>query len=271
MFSCSSSNCGDQELEIIRLKKELSKKNNLYLDLDKTMLAADKSLSSIKTEQKEIDSLLKAPNALSNKNLILEKIKAMQKYAQESREKITQLETKLSQSNSQVQESQGLRMLIAQLKNELDAKDKTIAVLNEKVQDLENNLVAVQAEVIKKDNIIKDKNKTIKISEAEKSEAERTSKEEENKRRAAEIKSEIIALIKDGETSEATADGYAKHRHQKRDPHLKNAYDKYKRALELYLANSHYATLLNYSKSEIETKMRDAKNKASKKAQEEMR
>lgn len=135
-----SCNSDKQDSEISRLKDELLKKNNIYIELDKSMKQIDKSMSDIEFEKADIDSMLKMSNALKSKDKLLIKINLMVKYAEETKNKIKELEKKLENS----QENQGLYLLVSQLKKELISKDALILNLKEKVTDLENNLVEIQ-------------------------------------------------------------------------------------------------------------------------------
>lgn len=270
LYSCSSSNCDNLQAEVERLKAELDKRNTVYLDLDRLMQEADKSLSSIQTEQAEIDSLLQAPGALKNKKLILEKIEAMQKFSDESREKITKLETQLTQAKAQGQETEGLRRIIAQLRTELDAKDAVIVSLNQKVENLEGNLLALRSEVNNKENTIRNQKETIVETTQIKEEALKAKEQETLKRQAAELERQISNLIKDGEKDELEGDK-TKMAPNKKAQHYVDAYNKYKQARQLYADNPRISTFINnYSKSQIENKMREVKAKAPKKAQEQM-
>jgi chromosome segregation ATPase len=269
LYSCGSSSCDDLQAEVERLKSELDKRNTMFLELDRLMQEADKSLSGIKTAQAEIDSLLQAPGALKNKALILEKIEAMQKFSEESREKITKLETQLTQAKAQGQETEGLRRIIAQLRNELDAKDKMIVSLNDKVGNLEGNLLALRSEVNTKENVIRNQKSAIQEVTADKDASDRVIIEEQMKRKALEIQGQIILFIKDGEKDELEGDK-TKFAPNKKAQHYIDAYNKYKQALQMYVNNTRYSSYINYSKSELENKMREVKAKAPKKAQEQM-
>jgi len=269
LYSCGSSSCDDLQAEVERLKSELDKRNDVYLGLGRLMQEIDKSLSGIKTAQAEIDSLLQAPDALKNKALILEKIEAMRKFSEESREKITKLETQLTQAKAQGQETEGLRRIIAQLRTGLDAKDAVIVSLSEKVGNLEGNLLALRSEVNTKEKVIRSQKETIVETIRDKDEANRKSDEEQMKRKALEIQGQIILLIKDGEKEEIEGDK-TRLAPNKKAQHYIDAYNKYKQALQMYVNNTRYSSYINYSKSELENKMREVKAKAPKKAQEQM-
>jgi DNA repair exonuclease SbcCD ATPase subunit len=269
LYSCGSSSCDDLQAEVKRLKAELDNRNTVYLSLDRLMQEADKSLSSIQTEQSEIDSLLQAPGALKNKKLILEKIEAMQKFSEESREKITKLETQLTQAKAQGQETEGLRRIIAQLRNELDAKDKMIVSLNDKVGNLEGNLLALRSEVNTKENVIRNQKSAIQEVTADKEDAIKLQEQETLRRQAAELEKKISNLIKDGEKDELEGDK-TKLAPNKKAQHYVDAYNRYKQARQLYIDNPRVSSYMNYSKSEIENKLREVKAKAPKKAQEQM-
>lgn len=150
--SCSQKEackCEKQDEEIARLKQELNKKNDLYLGLDEAMHNADESLSNIRTEKAAIDSILRLPGALHNKTLLLNKVQAMQQYVKDSRKNIGVLETQLRIAKKRGQNVDALKLMIKQLKGELDEKDAMIAVLQGRVQNLEKNLVAIQNDLAK--------------------------------------------------------------------------------------------------------------------------
>lgn len=158
MAQCGSKNedpdADKLKQEITRLKKALSKKNNLYLDLDGTMREADKNLSSIRTQKAEIDSILQLPGALNNKKLLLEKVEAMKAYAAESRKSIEKLEKQLAKAKGQ--NVVGLKRIIRQLRADLDEKEVTIADLKGQVQNLARNLAVMQTN-LKKERQAKEK------------------------------------------------------------------------------------------------------------------
>lgn len=268
-FFSSCSSCSEQTEEIERLKNELNKKIAVYNDLDLSMKSIDQSLSKIKTEQNDIDSLLNASNAVSNKDLILEKIEKIQDYVKDSRKKIKDLETQLTNADSK--ETEGLKKIIAQLRQELIAKDVAINTLKDKVQNLESNITFLRNEINTKNTIIEDLEEDVNISNAKADSIKKKQQQDIIEAREKKLQENIKKFNQfweQGKNDEAAGDnttGLLKNKEQ--DSYYIKAYNNYKSALDIYSQNPEITGKVNNTKSEITNKINKVRDKMSKASQ----
>lgn len=271
IFVASCSNEKEQlKDEINRLKKEAGLRQKDNRQLDSLILMVNIAIDSVNAHQNLLND--EVSSGEFDKKDVLRKIEKLDKYVMQTQRNIVQMEKQLlSERNKNGTQVTGLMLLISKLKKDLQNKEEKIAFLENRVKGLEGNVASLETELTEKketirkqSDMIETNNKQIKNIEADKEQIQKQAEIDK-------INLEIKRFITQAESEEKLGDKYSKITNaSKKWEQYGISYNNYKSALDMYISNPQSSSFLNYSKSEIENKMRTVKDKIPERIQKKM-
>ncbi len=259
--------CNQAETEKLKqnnneLLEKYKAQEKLNRQMDSVMNLINNALDSVNLSQNGLNRMIEREKGGTRRSAVLKKISDIQRYVNAGNERIEMLEKMLEeQQNKNQGQVSGLMGMIAQLKNELKAKEIEIQELKVQVSSLKDSLLNLKGRIELQQVTLAEREDVINKQSSTISNKEKQLEEEEMRTLNTQI--DKLAVQGQGQEDLAAKTHLAV---KKKNEYLVNAYNFYKQGRNLCMANPE----LSNKQRELEIKMNNVKAKMPKKEQLEL-